>query len=106
MSDVAVSRMTLSQRTVIAGHAVLDGRRRGLRAYLPFAGPAVIASVAYVDPGNFATNIAAGSGYGCMLLGVVVVANLGAMLFQALSAKLGIVTGASLAANCRAHFPK
>jgi manganese transport protein len=69
-----------------------------------FAGPAVIASIAYMDPGNFATNIQAGAKYGYTLLWVVVVANLIAMLFQALSAKLGIVTGRNLAELCRERF--
>jgi manganese transport protein len=97
---------TLSERTVTAGREVLAGRHRGLRAFLPFVGPAVIASVAYMDPGNFATNIEAGARYGYTLLWVVVVANVVAMLFQALSAKLGIVTGMSLAAQCRERFPQ
>jgi manganese transport protein len=101
----AVSTQTMSDRTVAAGLEVLSGRRRGRLAFLPFAGPAVMASVAYMDPGNFATNIQAGSHYGYALLWVVVAANLVAMLFQALSAKLGIVTGKSLAAQCRDRFP-
>jgi manganese transport protein len=66
----------------------------------------VIASIAYMDPGNFATNIQAGSKYGYALLWVVLLANIVAMLFQALSAKLGIVTGRNLAELCREHFPK
>ena len=84
----------------------MAGRRRGLRSLLPFAGPAVIASVAYMDPGNFATNIQAGAKYNYNLLWVVVVANVIAMLFQALSAKLGIVTGRNLAELCREQFPR
>ena len=63
-----------------------------------------MASVAYMDPGNFATNIQAGSTYGYRLLWVVLLANVMAMLFQAMSAKLGIVTGRSLAELCREHF--
>ncbi len=105
MSDTAV-RLSASERTVLAGREVLSGKRRGLRALLPFAGPAVIASVAYTDPGNFATNIQAGSQYGYALLWVVVAANVIAMLFQGLSAKLGIITGKSLAAQCRDRFPR
>jgi manganese transport protein len=97
---------SLSDRTVAAARGVLDGRRRGLRGYLAFVGPAVVASIAYMDPGNFATNIQAGARYGYQLLWVVLVANLIAMLFQALSAKLGIVTGRNLAEMCRAQFPK
>jgi manganese transport protein len=99
-------KSSLSQRTVIAGREALTGQRRGLRALLPFAGPAVIASVAYMDPGNFATNIEAGAKFGYTLLWVVLAANLIAMLFQSLSAKLGIVTGRSLAEQCREHFPR
>jgi manganese transport protein len=96
---------SLSQRTVAAASDVLAGRRGGLRAYLAFVGPAVVASIAYMDPGNFATNIQAGARYGYTLLWVVVLANLIAMLFQALSAKLGIVTGRNLAEMCREQFP-
>jgi len=100
---------SLSDRTVAAARAVLIGRRRGLRGlrgYLAFAGPAVVASIAYIDPGNFATNIQAGARYGYALLWVVLLANLIAMLFQALSAKLGIVTGKNLAELCRERFPR
>nr|WP_244301588.1 Nramp family divalent metal transporter [Stappia sp. P2PMeth1] len=85
--------------------AVLSGERRGISGRLLFAGPAVIASIAYVDPGNFATNIQAGAGYGYQLLWVVLLANLIAMLFQALSARLGIVTEKNLAEMSRDHFP-
>jgi manganese transport protein len=105
MSDAALHR-GMTARTVAAGQEVLAGRRRGVWAALPFVGPAVVASVAYIDPGNFATNIQAGSQYGYALLWVVVLANLIAMLFQALSAKLGIVTGRSLAQHCRDHLPR
>jgi len=105
----------IAQASVIAGQAkrmqcaireVLDGRRRGLRAFIPMAGPAVIASIAYMDPGNFATNIQAGAKYGYSLLWVVLLANLIAMLFQALSAKLGIVTGRNLAEISREQLPR
>src|SRR5262249_25943831 len=92
LMDSPASKTSLSQRTIDAGRAALSGGRRGLRALLPFAGPAIIASVAYMDPGNFATNIEAGAKYGFTLLWVVLAANLIAMLFQSLSAKLGIVT--------------
>jgi manganese transport protein len=84
---------------------VLAGRRSGVSARLAFVGPAVVASIAYIDPGNFATNIQAGAKYGYDLLWVVLTANLIAMLFQALSAKLGIVTGRNLAEMCRDEFP-
>jgi len=85
---------------------VLAGKRHGIRATLLFAGPAIVASVAYMDPGNYATNIQAGAGYGYSLLWVVVIANLIAMLFQGMSARLGIVTGHNLAELCRDHFPR
>src|ERR1700712_1660793 len=102
----AVIRPSLSHRTAMAGEIALSGGRGGLRGLLPFIGPAVVASIAYMDPGNFATNIQAGARHGYMLLWVVVVANVIAMLFQALSARIGIVTGQSLAALCRANFPR
>ncbi|NYE63350.1 manganese transport protein [Duganella sp. 1224] len=95
-----------SNATVAAMRDSLDHPRRNLRSLLAFAGPAVIASVAYMDPGNFATNIQAGSTYGYQLLWVVALASLVSMLFQAMSAKLGIVTGRSLAELCRDEFPR
>src|SRR4051794_39149143 len=100
MSSVT-ARPNLSERTAQAGEAMLAGRRRGVLGFLPFIGPAVVASIAYMDPGNFATNIQSGARHGYMLLWVVLLANLIAMLFQALSARLGIVTGHSLAGLCR-----
>ncbi len=86
---------------VMAGRATVRPWRM-----LALAGPAVVASIAYMDPGNFATNIQAGARYGTALLWVVVAANALAMLFQALSAKLGIVTGRNLAQLCRESFPR
>jgi manganese transport protein len=100
----AIGRASLTERTILAGREVFLGRRRGPLAMLPFAGPAVIASIAYMDPGNFATNIRAGAGFGYELLWVALSANLVAMLFQALSAKIGIATGRNLAELCREHF--
>jgi manganese transport protein len=97
---------SLSARTVAAARQVLEGRRPGWRRYLAFAGPAVVASIAYMDPGNFATNVQAGARFGYALLWLVLLANLVAMLFQALSAKLGIVTGRNLAEMCRDEFPR
>src|SRR5471030_2090289 len=97
---------SLTDRTNTAIDNALSGKKRGIMTPLLFAGPAVIASIAYMDPGNFATNIQAGSRYGYTLLWVVLSANIVAMLFQALSAKLGIVTGRNLAELCRQHFPK
>jgi manganese transport protein len=97
---------TLTERSVATARDVLAGRRSGPLAHLAFVGPAVVASIAYTDPGNFATNIQAGAKYGYDLLWVVLAANLIAMLFQALSAKLGIVTGRNLAEMCRDEFPR
>ena len=103
--------MTIRPRdadTLRAADDVLAGRSRkgALARLLPFLGPAFIASVAYVDPGNFATNIQSGAKFGYTLLWVVVASNLMAMLVQALSAKLGIATGRNLAELCRERFPR
>ena len=106
MTEITTRPESLSERTVATARQVLAGERGGPRAYLAFAGPAVIASIAYMDPGNFATNIQAGAKYGYTLLWVVLAANLIAMLYQALSAKLGIVTGHNLAEMCRDQFPR
>ena len=84
----------------------LAGHRRGLRSVLPFLGPAFVASVAYVDPGNFATNVAAGAAYGYLLMWVVLAASLMAMLIQTMSAKLGIATGMNLPEVCRARYSR
>ena len=82
-------------------------RSRGaVRGRLALLGPAFVAAVAYIDPGNFATNIAGGAKYGFLLVWVIVVANLMAMLVQYLSAKVGIATGMSLPELCRAHLPR
>jgi manganese transport protein len=94
--------------TIQAAAEVLDGHSRKGRfaRLLPFLGPAFIASVAYMDPGNFATNIQGGAEFGYRLLWVVVLSNLMAMLIQTLSAKLGIATGLNLAEHCRNHYPR
>jgi manganese transport protein len=89
----------------LAARDAIQGRTHGLRAILPFLGPAFIASIAYTDPGNFATNISAGAQFGYALLWVILLANLMAMLIQGLAAKLGIATGMNLAEMCRARFP-
>ena len=90
-------------RPLGAGERVLRGHSNRFRVW-PFLGPAFIACVAYIDPGNFATNIAAGSKFGYTLLWVIVAANLMAMLIQTLSAKLGIATGRNLPEVCREEF--
>src|SRR5215216_3124339 len=82
--------------TARAAHASLRGERKGLRALWPFLGPAFVAAVAYVDPGNFATNISGGAQFGYLLLWVILCSNLMAMLIQSMSAKLGIATGKNL----------
>jgi manganese transport protein len=91
-------------RVLRAAERSLNGERRGIRGVLPFLGPAFIAAVAYVDPGNFATNVAGGAKYGYLLLWVIVAANLMAMLIQSMSAKLGIATGLNLPELCRQRF--
>ncbi len=96
-----------SARTAEAAREALTGRTKGRgRRLLPFLGPAFIAAVAYVDPGNFATNIQGGAQFGYLLLWVIVASNLMAMLIQSLSAKLGIATGRNLPEMCRERFPQ
>ena len=106
MTDLKTKRRSLTDRTNTAIEQALASGRVRPKSALLFVGPAVIAAIAYVDPGNYATNIQAGAGYGYTLLWVVLFANLVAMLFQALSAKLGIVTGRNLAEVCRDEFSK
>ncbi|ARN83207.1 Nramp family divalent metal transporter [Methylocystis bryophila] len=103
-AEAVLKPPSLTAQTVVAAQRALSGKSGGLRVSFVFAGPAVMASVAYMDPGNFATNIQAGAKYGYGLLWVVLLANLIAMLFQALSAKLGIATGKNLAEVCRDQF--
>ena len=95
-------------RTITAATDVLQGKSKDpwYRRLWPFLGPAFIACVAYIDPGNFATNIQGGAQFGYMLLWVITASNLMAMLVQALSAKLGIATGMNLAEMCRELFPR
>jgi manganese transport protein len=89
-----------------AARRSLDGHSHGLRRVWPFMGPAFIAAVAYIDPGNFATNIAGGAKFGYLLLWVILAANLIAMVVQTQSAKLGIATGKNLAELCRERFSR
>ena len=98
------TRVEQGPRLPGAGERVLRGQGRW--RLLPFLGPAFIACVAYVDPGNFATNIAAGSKFGYTLVWVIVASNLMAMLIQTLSAKLGIATGQNLPEVCRERFSR
>jgi len=98
----------LSKHSQISKEAqdALDGKSKGFKRLLPFLGPAFIAAIAYIDPGNFATNIAAGSKYGYLLLWVILFSNIMALLIQSLSAKLGIATGKNLPEVAREEFPK
>ncbi|MGZ4320332.1 MAG: Nramp family divalent metal transporter [Gaiellaceae bacterium] len=98
------TRVESADRPLGKGERILQGHSRF--RLLPFLGPAFIASVAYIDPGNFATNIAGGSKYGYTLVWVIVASNLMAMLVQTLSAKLGIVTGRNLPEVCREQFSR
>src|SRR5512146_3147159 len=98
------TRVESVERPLGKGERILQGHSRF--RLLAFLGPAVIASVAYIDPGNFATNIAGGSKYGYTLVWVIVASNLMAMLVQTLSAKLGIVTGRNLPEVCRERFSR
>jgi manganese transport protein len=96
-----------SARTVEAAERSLDRTGRfSLRGLLPFLGPAFIAAIAYIDPGNFATNIQAGAQFGYLLLWVILASNLMAILLQTLSAKLGIATGKNLPELCREYLPR
>ncbi|HLZ26619.1 MAG TPA: Nramp family divalent metal transporter [Chloroflexota bacterium] len=96
----------LDSATVRAAQLALAGKRPGIRGLLPFVGPAFIASIAYVDPGNFATNIQGGARFGYLLLWVVLASNGIGMFIQVLSAKLGIATRQNLAEVCREQFPR
>nr|WP_201775949.1 Nramp family divalent metal transporter [Leptolinea tardivitalis] len=103
-----IPKKSSSKETVEQAKQVLQGKAKksGFRKIAPFLGPAFIASVAYVDPGNFATNIQSGAQFGYLLLWVIIGSNIMAMLVQTLSAKLGIATGKNLAEICRERFPK
>src|SRR6187455_3544652 len=100
------TRVEALDRPLGAGERVLRGHSRGKLRLLPFLGPAFIACVAYMDPGNFATNIAGGAKFGFTLVWVIVASNLMAMLIQTLSAKLGIATGRNLPEVCREQFSR
>jgi len=101
-----MSTLPPADRTRTSAEEILDGgsKKGRLRRLLPFLGPAFIASIAYMDPGNFATNISGGAQFGFMLLWVILASNLIAMLVQTLSAKLGIASGKNLAEHCREQF--
>lgn len=105
---MAYSTIDRDQELRTQATAVLRGTSGAgaLKRLLPFLGPAFVAAIAYVDPGNFATNIAAGSAYGYTLLWVIMAANITGVLIQLLSAKLGIATGRNLAEVCRDELPR
>ncbi|MGD8922995.1 MAG: Nramp family divalent metal transporter [Candidatus Zixiibacteriota bacterium] len=107
-SENSGSYSRADRRTLVAAETALAGKTKQsrLRRIFPFLGPAFIASVAYIDPGNFATNIQGGAEFGYLLLWVIVFSNLMAMLIQVLSAKLGIATGHNLAEQCRNHYSR
>jgi manganese transport protein len=96
---VATGAVQVAQRA-------LEGYPQHPLRILPFLGPAFVACVAYIDPGNFATNVAGGSKFGFTLAWVILMSNLMAMLIQTLSAKLGIATGRNLPEVCREHLPR
>src|SRR5580698_5488948 len=112
----ATAEAACSPATAAAGSAgLVSAKEPGTGGHLPafkrnqiwsYFGPAFVASVAYIDPGNFATNILGGSQFGYRLLWVLLWSNVMAILIQYLSAKLGIVTGLTLPQNCRKHFGK
>src|SRR2546428_10743644 len=101
---VMATRTETLPRPLGAGEHILQGTRKF--KLLPFLGPSFIACVAYIDPGNFATNVAGGSKFGYTLVWVIVASNLMAMLIQTLSAKLGLVTGRNLPEVCRERFSR
>lgn len=107
-SKVKKTHTGLSSETVKEAEKVLSGKstKNRFARILPFLGPAFIACVAYMDPGNFATNIQGGAQFGYTLIWVIITCNLMAMLIQILSAKLGIATGLNLAEHCRKYFSK
>jgi manganese transport protein len=106
-ADPAVEDVLPGEAAVArAARRSLDGHARGLSRIWPFLGPAFVAAVAYIDPGNFATNIAGGAKFGYLLLWVILAANLIAMVVQTQSAKLGIATGKNLAELCRETFSR
>ncbi len=103
-SAPAISKPSLPE--AFASVRVPNGSAPGWRRFLAFAGPGMLVAVGYMDPGNWATDLAGGSQFGYLLLSVVLLSNVLAMLLQYLALKLGIVTGLDLAQACRAHYPR
>ncbi|WP_106406127.1 Nramp family divalent metal transporter [Paenibacillus solani] len=106
LKDRTQTKSPQVNKTSHKAQAALEGEVSGVKRFLPFLGPAFIAAVAYIDPGNFATNITAGSKYGYLLLWVIFASNLMAVLIQSLSAKLGIATRKNLPEIARERVPK
>lgn len=107
MTDSDIQGQTQSSERTAAERTLSgDSDGRGVMRFLPFLGPAFVASVAYLDPGNYATNLEGGARFGYKLVWVVLASNLMAMIVQSLSAKLGIATGKNLAELCRDHYPR
>ena len=106
MSSNLIPKPSDAKTVKTALDALGSGQKNRLARLMPFLGPAFIASIAYVDPGNFATNIQGGAEFGYLLIWVIVMSNLMAMLVQTLAAKLGLVTGLNLAEHCREQFPR
>ncbi len=101
----------MKSRSIVASlpevhSTVITARPTLIRRMLAFAGPAYLVSVGYMDPGNWASDLAGGSTFGYRLLWVVVVSNFMAILLQTLAARLGIVAGRDLAQACREAYPK
>src|SRR5574337_1802286 len=98
---------TTHRKSLSEVHATVEVTKlRGWRKLLAFLGPAYLVSVGYMDPGNWATDIAGGSKFGYALIWVLVLSNLMALLLQSLSARLGLVAGLDLAQASRAHYPR
>src|SRR6188474_3205384 len=89
-------------------HETIDAtkHKKGIRKFLPYLGPAYLVSVGYMDPGNWATDLAGGARFGYQLIWVLLMSNLIAVLLQTLSARLGVVTGKDLAQACRDYYPR
>src|SRR5882757_7803142 len=101
------SESILQNKSLGNVHGTIDiAKKRGLNKLLAFLGPAYLVSVGYMDPGNWATDIAGGSEFGYTLIWVLVLSNLMALLLQSLSARLGLASGLDLAQVSRAHYPK
>lgn len=103
--DQDITNKGWSERTAQTGQALLSGTKSGFAAKLAFVGPSFVVAIGYLDPGNFVTNIEAGSQNGLQLLWVVLMANLIAMLLQSISARIGLATGKSLPTLCRENYP-